>query len=119
VEIWGSGKPRRELLWVEDMDKACTFLMNHHNAESSLQMDNEVRNTHINIGTGSDITIADLADLIKIVVGFEGDFVFNTDKPDGTYRKLTDVTKINKMGWTAEVTLAEGIEKMYSWYISS
>ncbi|NNF32438.1 MAG: GDP-L-fucose synthase [Flavobacteriaceae bacterium] len=119
VEIWGSGKPRRELLWVEDMAKACTFLMNHHNAETSLQMDNEVRNTHINIGTGSDITIADLADLIKIVVGFEGDFVFNTDKPDGTYRKLTDVTKINKMGWTAEVTLAEGIEKMYSWYISS
>ncbi|NNJ82925.1 MAG: GDP-L-fucose synthase, partial [Flavobacteriaceae bacterium] len=119
VEIWGSGKPMRELLWVEDMAKACTFLMNHHNAESSLQMDNEVRNTHINIGTGSDITIADLADLIKIVVGFEGDFVFNTDKPDGTYRKLTDVTKINKMGWTAEVTLAEGIEKMYSWYISS
>ncbi len=119
VEIWGSGKPMRELLWVEDMAKACTFLMNHHNAETSLQPDNEVRNTHINIGTGSDITIADLADLIKEVVGFEGDFVFNTDKPDGTMRKLTDVSRINSMGWKAEVALRDGIQKMYTWYLSS
>ena len=117
VEIWGSGKPMREFLWVEDMAKACSFLMNHHNAETALLSSEEIRNTHINIGTGSDITIAGLAILIKKIVGFTGDFVFNSDKPDGTFRKLTDVSKINNMGWKAEVALEEGLERMYHWYL--
>jgi GDP-L-fucose synthase len=116
VEIWGSGKPMREFLWVKDMAKACTFLMNQYNAEVRNDSNKEIRNTHINIGTGSDITIAGLADLIKTIVGYEGNFVFNTDKPDGTFRKLTDVSKINTMGWKAEVTLEKGLEKMYLWY---
>jgi GDP-L-fucose synthase len=119
VEIWGSGKPMREFLWVEDMAKACTFLMNHQDAQTQVKPGEEVRNTHINIGTGSDITIAELAYMIKDVVGFEGDFVFNESKPDGTMRKLTDVSKINSMGWKAEVALSEGIQRMYAWYIST
>jgi GDP-L-fucose synthase len=119
VEIWGSGKPMREFLWVEDMAKACSFLMNHHDAQTSLDSQKEIRNTHINIGTGSDITIANLALLIKEIVGFEGDFEFNAEKPDGTMRKLTDVTRINNMGWKAEVSLEEGIQKMYQWYLAN
>jgi GDP-L-fucose synthase len=116
VEIWGSGKPMREFLWVKDMAKACSFLMNKHDAKGKNDPDREIRNTHINIGTGSDITIAGLAELIKRIVGFEGSFVFNTEKPDGTFRKLTDVSRINKMGWKAEVSLEKGLEKMYLWY---
>jgi GDP-L-fucose synthase len=118
VEIWGSGKPMREFLWVEDMAKACSFLMNHHNVETVLLPSEEIRNTHINIGTGSDITIAGLATLIKKIVGFKGDFVFNAEKPDGTFRKLTNVSKINNMGWKAEVSLEQGLEKMYHWYLT-
>ncbi|NND61913.1 MAG: GDP-L-fucose synthase [Flavobacteriaceae bacterium] len=118
VEIWGSGKPMREFLWVEDMAKACSFLMNNHNAETNLHSNEEIRNTHINIGTGSDITISELATLIKQIVGYKGTFVFNAEKPDGTFRKLTDVSKINNMGWAAEVDLGQGLQKMYHWYIS-
>ncbi|MGK0385849.1 MAG: GDP-L-fucose synthase [Patiriisocius sp.] len=115
VEIWGSGKPMRELLWVDDMASACLFLLEHVNADVS---EAEVRNSHINIGTGSDISIADLAELIKKVVGYTGDFVFNANKPDGTMKKLTDVSKINAMGWKAQVELEEGLQKMYHWYQS-
>ena len=117
VEIWGSGNPRRELLWVEDMAKASTYLMKHHDAYNTPEKGKEVRNTHINIGTGEDISIAELASMIKSIVGFEGSFTYNTDKPDGTMRKLTDVSKINSLGWKAEVSLEEGIRRMYAWYI--
>jgi GDP-L-fucose synthase len=105
----------RELLWVDDMASACLFLLEHVNADVS---EAEVRNTHINIGTGNDISIADLAELIKKVVGYTGDFVFNANKPDGTMKKLTDVSKINAMGWKAQVELEEGLQKMYHWYQS-
>ena len=116
VEIWGTGKPMRELLWVEDMARACTYLMKNHDAQRTGARGEEIRNTHINIGTGEDISISDLAERIRRIVGFNGRFVFNTDKPDGTMRKLTDVTKINSMGWKAEVSLEQGIERMYAWY---
>jgi len=118
VEIWGSGKPMREFLWVEDMAKACTFLMKNHNAPQRQHPNEEVRNTHLNIGTGSDVSIGDLANLIKEIVGFDGNFVFNAEKPDGTFKKLTDVSKINNLGWTAEVKLKDGITKMYHWYLN-
>ena len=118
VEIWGSGKPMREFLWVEDMAEACSFLMNHHDAPTSLEAHSEVRNTHLNIGTGSDVSIATLAEMIKAIVGFEGSFVFNAAKPDGTLRKLTDVSKINALGWKAKINLHEGLEKMYQWYVT-
>jgi len=105
VELWGSGTPMREFLYVDDVANALVFLMNNY-SESS----------HINIGTGKDITIKDLALLIREIVGYPGDIMWNTDKPDGTPRKLLDVSKINKLGWTASISLKEGIKKTYKNY---
>ncbi|MEM7086968.1 MAG: GDP-L-fucose synthase [Bacteroidota bacterium] len=118
VEIWGSGKPMREFLWVEDMAEACTFIMRNHDAPTSSNGTTEVRNTHLNIGTGSDVSVAELADLLKEIIGYRGGFVFNHQKPDGTMKKLTDVSKINALGWTAKVDLELGLRKMYQWYIT-
>lgn len=181
VEIWGSGKPRREFLWSEDMADACVFIMQNrdfndivianemkqslekeqssnfndtviarevkqslktdqnpniqdvvianemkqsHELEQSSNQNSakkgfqpETRNTHINIGTGTDISIKELAETIKNIIGFKGDLVFNTDKPDGTMRKLTDVSKLNGLGWTHKVELGEGVKRAYKWYI--
>jgi len=117
VEIWGSGKPMREFLWSEDMADACVFLMEKIDFSDTFSKENkEVRNTHINIGTGIDISIADLADKIKSEIGFRGDFVFNTKKPDGTMKKLTDVSKLNSLGWQHEVALDQGVSRIYEWY---
>jgi len=131
VEIWGSGKPMREFLWSEDMADACVFLMENRdflelNSDTSVVKTkegcknnihtNEVRNTHINIGTGVDISIKELAETIKEIVGFKGELYFNVDKPDGTMKKMTDVSKLHELGWKHKVELIEGIEKMYNWY---
>jgi len=119
IEIWGSGKPKREFLWSEDMAEACIFLLENRDFKDTFNDNcNQIKNTHINIGTGIDISINELAEKIKIKIGYKGDFNFNTEKPDGTSRKLTDVTKLNKLGWKHKVNLEEGIEKMYSWYLS-
>ncbi|WP_194850503.1 GDP-L-fucose synthase family protein [Nonlabens antarcticus] len=121
VEIWGSGKPMREFLWSKDMADACTFIMKtvdfQQIAEVSTPDSQEIRNTHINIGTGIDISIADLAQLIKSMVGFKGSFFFRDEKPDGTMKKLTDVSKLKKLGWEYNMQLKEGIREMYGWYI--
>lgn len=117
VEIWGSGKPMREFLWSEDMADACVFLMENRDFSDCTTTKNEIRNTHINIGTGSDISIADLADLIKNCIDFKGGFIFNTDKPDGTMKKLTDVSKLNSLGWKHKIALEKGVGKMYNWYL--
>ncbi|HPF12319.1 MAG TPA: GDP-L-fucose synthase [Flavobacteriaceae bacterium] len=116
VEIWGSGNPMREFLWVEDMAEACLFLMQQVDAPTFNGMVKEIRNTHFNIGTGHDLSIRDLALKIKELVGYQGSFYFNTEKPDGTMRKVTDVSKINAMGWKAKVSLEEGLQRMYNWY---
>ena len=121
VEIWGSGKPMREFLWSEDMADACVFIMENRDfsdvTPSAVEGARpEIRNTHINIGTGEDISIYDLAHLIKDTVGFKGELYFNSDKPDGTMKKLTDVSKLNALGWNFDVTLNQGIEDIYSWY---
>ncbi len=116
VEIWGSGKPMREFLWSEDMADACVFIMENRDFSDTYESKTDIRNTHINIGTGVDISIADLALLVKNSVGFEGTFDFNTEKPDGTLKKLTDVSKLNALGWKHTIDLANGIEKMYDWY---
>lgn len=117
VEIWGSGAPRREFLWSEDMADACIFIMENRNFDDTFSKDQkEIRNTHINIGTGEDISIKALAELIKKEVGFNGRLVFNTDKPDGTLKKLTDVTKLKALGWSHKVTLEEGVKTIYKWY---
>jgi GDP-L-fucose synthase len=110
IEIWGSGKPMREFLYSYDMADACVFIMERIDFKDLIQDKKEIRNTHINIGTGKEISIKELAELIKDIVGFRGDLYFNTQKPDGTMRKLTDVTKLHFLGWRPKVELREGIE---------
>lgn len=105
VELWGTGTPLREFLYVDDMADACVFLMENYSGEQ-----------HVNIGTGKELTIRELAELVKRTVGFEGEIVWNTEMPDGTPRKLTDVTKLHGLGWTHKVELEEGVAKAYAWF---
>lgn len=123
VEIWGSGKPMREFLWSEDMADACVFLMETTDFKdvvaSSPQNGGEIRNTHINIGTGRDVSIKALALKIQKIVDFKGEFIFNAEKPDGTLRKLTDVSKLHDLGWEHKVGLEEGLQRVYTWYTSA
>ena len=120
VEIWGSGKPRREFLYSEDMADACVFLLESRDFVDTYEKDaKEVRNTHINIGTGIDISIRELAETIKEIVGYTGDLYFNDTKPDGTMVKLTDPSKLHGLGWKHEVELKEGITTMYAWYLEN
>jgi len=116
VEIWGSGMPRREFLYSEDMADACVFLMENRNFKDTFSTTKEIRNTHINIGTGVDISIKALAETIKKIVGFEGELYFNTDKPDGTMVKLTDPSKLHALGWKHKMELEAGIATVYAWY---
>lgn len=108
VSIWGSGTPRREFLHVDDLADACLFLMNSYDGTD----------LH-NIGTGTDVTIRELAEIIAEAVGFTGELVYDASKPDGTPRKLLDVTKINQAGWQARIPLKEGIKNVYAWYIEN
>ncbi len=118
VEIWGSGKPMREFLWSEDMAEACVYLMENRDFKDTFTTSEQIRNTHINIGTGIEISIHDLAHLIRDIVEYTGELYFNTNKPDGTMRKLTDVSKLHTLGWKHSVELREGIKKMYAWYLT-
>jgi len=119
VEIWGTGKPMREFLWSEDMADACVFIMENRDFTDMYDINSkEIRNTHLNIGTGQDISIKELALLIKDIVGYKGELVFNTNKPDGTMKKLTNVSKLNNLGWKYKVGVTEGINMIYNWYIS-
>ena len=104
--IWGTGKPKREFLYVDDLADACIYLMDNYSEE-----------VHINIGTGEDIEIRELALLIKEIVGFKGEIKNDLSKPDGTPRKLLDVQKINQLGWSHKVDLKEGLLKTYRWYL--
>lgn len=106
VTLWGTGSPRREFLHVDDMADACLFLMQHYD-------DPEI----INIGVGQDIPIAELAEIVRGVVGFEGRIEYDSSKPDGTPRKLVDTSKINALGWKARIGLREGIEQTYRWFL--
>ena len=105
VEIWGSGTPRREFLHVDDLADACLFLMHNYN-----------ENGFLNIGVGEDVSIKELALLVKKVVNYEGELKFDTSKPDGTPRKLLDVTLLQKLGWKARIQLQDGIQKTYQWF---
>ncbi|MEY8702415.1 GDP-L-fucose synthase family protein [Francisella philomiragia] len=119
IEIWGTGKPRREFLYSEDMADACVFLLENRDFKDTYSKDaKEIRNTHINIGTGVDISIRELAELIKDIVGFKGELKFNSDKPDGTMVKLTDPSKLHSLGWKHKVELEDGIRRIYDWYLS-
>lgn len=117
VELWGSGKPLREFLWSEDMADASVFIMENVNFRDLTNAKKEVRNCHINIGTGKEISIKDLANLISEVVGYKGHIKFDASKPDGTMRKLTDVSKLNALGWKHKIEIEEGIERLYGWYL--
>ena len=108
VVVWGTGTPRREFLHVDDLADACYFLMQCYNEEGL-----------INIGVGEDISIKDLAEMIREITGYKGDLVFDTSKPDGTPRKLMDVSKLNTLGWNAKISLKPGIEKVFKEYVQS
>ncbi|MDX9797780.1 MAG: GDP-L-fucose synthase [Bacteroidales bacterium] len=117
VEIWGTGEPRREFLYSEDMADACVFLLENRDFKDTYDKNQkEIINTHINIGTGKDISIKELAYLIKDIIGFKGELVFNIDKPDGTMVKLTDPTKLHSLGWKHRIELEDGIKSIYDWY---
>ena len=108
VEVWGTGAPRREFLHADDLADACFFLMQEYDGEQ-----------FVNIGTGEDLTIRELAEIVKETVGFEGEIRWNTDKPDGTPRKLMDVTRLHDMGWQHRTELREGIEKTYQDFLAN
>ncbi|WP_124979659.1 GDP-L-fucose synthase family protein [Nonlabens xiamenensis] len=116
IHLWGTGNPKREFLWSEDMASACVFLMNKVGFKDLSQEMDEVRNTHINIGTGEDVAINQLAEMIKTVVGYQGQLCWDESKPDGTPRKLTDVTKLHQLGWKHKIQLEVGLEMMYHHY---
>jgi len=117
VEIWGSGKPRREFLYSEDMADACVFIMENVDFKDVAKDKKEIRNTHINIGTGKDVSIQELAELIQKVIGYEGNLVYNTSKPDGTMLKLSDSSKLHALGWKHKVELDEGVKTVYEWFL--
>lgn len=108
VEVWGTGKPMREFLFVDDLADACVYFMQNYHAEDIGEF--------VNIGTGQDITIAELANLIKEIVGYQGQVNFNVEKPDGTPRKLLDVSKMSRLGWGPKVSLEDGIRTTYEWF---
>jgi GDP-L-fucose synthase len=117
VEIWGTGKPMREFLWSEEMADACVFVMEKVDFKDTYPAGaKEVRNCHINIGTGKEISIADVSNLIKQQVDFKGELYFNASKPDGTLQKLTDVTKLHQLGWTHKIEIAQGVALLLEWY---
>jgi len=117
VKLWGTGRPMREFLHVDDLAKASIMLLEKVSFKDLYDdEEKETRNTHINVGTGVDVTVAQLAELIKEVVRFEGDVKWNSDMPDGTPRKLLDITKIKELGWEPKIGLKEGIKSVYSWY---
>lgn len=108
VEVWGTGTPLREFIYVDDMADACIFLMENYDGEQ-----------HVNIGTGEEVSIRQLAETVKEVVGFEGELIFNTNMPDGTPRKLTTVDKLHALGWKHKVSLKDGIQLAYDWYLQN
>ncbi|NTW62263.1 GDP-L-fucose synthase [Candidatus Saccharibacteria bacterium] len=116
--VWGTGKAYREFMHVDDMADACIFVMDNVDFSDLSKNDKEVRNTQINIGTGEDITIKDLVYKIKEVTGFNGEIKFDTSKPDGTYRRPLDVSKLSALGWTSKIDLDSGLAKTIEWYES-
>lgn len=120
VELWGTGKPLREFLWSEDMASACVFLMQNVNFSDLIpdkyKGTNEIRNCHINIGSGKEVSIKKLAEKVATTVDYKGSIVFDSTKPDGTMRKLTDTSKINALGWRYKVDLDTGIKLLYEDY---
>jgi GDP-L-fucose synthase len=134
ISLWGTGSPYREFLYVDDLADACVFLMQKIDfkdlkairpephalspvpSEINHKPNADIKNTHINIGTGRDLTIKELAELVKHTIGFKGQLEWDSTKPDGTFRKLLDVSKINKLGWKEKISLENGLKMMYKTY---
>ena len=108
VQVWGSGTPRREFLHVDDLADACVFLLENYSADAP-----------VNVGTGQDIPIADFARLIASIVGFEGEILFDPSRPDGTPRKVLDVSRLNALGWKARIGLEQGLAEYYAWFLAN
>ncbi len=108
VDVWGTGMPKREFLYVDDLADASVFLMNNYNDEQ-----------FVNVGVGNDVTIRELSELIKKIVEFEGELRWDASKPDGTPRKLLDIDKLTKAGWKAKVDIEEGIKRTYQWFVEN
>lgn len=119
VTLWGTGRPLREFLWSEEMADASVFVMEQVNFKDLVGTTKEVRNCHINIGTGKEISIGDLARLIVDTVGYRGRLQFDATKPDGTPRKLCDVTRLHSLGWHHKIEIEEGVGRLYRWYANS
>jgi len=117
VVVWGSGKPMREFLHVDDMAAASVHVMNLDN--ETYQANTQPMLSHINVGTGVDCTIRELAETMKQVVGFDGELAFDTSKPDGTPRKLMDVSRLKALGWEASISLESGLQQTYEWYLEN
>jgi len=122
VQLWGSGKPLREFLWSEEMADASVFILekvDFKEVMATVAPQEEIRNCHINIGTGKELTIKQLATTIAQAVGFTGEIAFDATKPDGTMRKLTDVTKLHRLGWHHKIEVDEGVKRLVQWYQAS
>lgn len=120
VKLWGTGTPLREFLWSEEMADASVFVMEHVDFKDTYKPDDkDIRNCHINIGTGKEISIRNLAELIVSTVGYKGQLSFDSSKPDGTMRKLTDPSKLHSLGWYHKVEIEEGVQRIYHWYLKS
>lgn len=115
VEIWGTGQAKREFLYVDDMASACIHVMNAPFAQYQ-QMTATL--SHLNIGTGEEVTIQELAQLIYDVVGYQGELIFNAQKPDGTPRKVLDISRLHQLGWQHQISLKKGLAQTYSWYLN-
>ena len=116
VNLWGTGNPYREFLYADDLAAACVFVLEHIDFKDLINEGKPVNNTHINIGTGKDLRINELATIIKKITGFSGQLKWDSSKPDGTFRKLLDVSKINNLGWKEKISLEEGISLVYRRY---
>ena len=117
VNLWGSGRPLREFLWSEDMADASVHILLNTDFRSLCPQDGSpIRNCHVNIGTGKEITIGELAQLIARTIGFEGRIEWDSSKPDGTMRKLTSVEKLHSLGWHHQVEIEDGVQRLFDWY---
>lgn len=119
LQLWGTGVPLREFLWSEDMADASVYIMEHVDFADLIGENKEVRNCHINIGTGKELSIKELAELVRNTARFGGELQWDASKPDGTMRKLCDVSKLHSLGWTHKVEIDEGVKRLYDWYLNS
>lgn len=119
LDLWGSGKPMREFLWSEDMADASVFILENISFQDLKGNETEIRNCHINIGSGKELSIAQLANIIKTEIEYKGEIRWDSSKPDGTMRKLCDVSKLHSLGWKHSVNIDEGVHRLYQWYITN